>query len=356
MENNYIDTLEKLMKEKRKSDVSQQKKNIFYNNWLKLATHEGFNSTAELYFYTGFSFCGAEPLKQYILESAEPNKALEEFFNGGLYGKDAVVTFKAVTHLLALFLNSGNNPEIISKLIEKFSISCRTKENKPLGTAKKTLEKYFLEVLNFDANLIPLSALEIKPSSAEIFIELMNKFLSDFNNKKALKVKAWLENSAEENPPTEKPATRHSASNILSQVLKNVIEIEKQNAQFQNDNVKLQNLLSEKNNELQNCQQKICELEKNLESLKAEISQKDKTINEQKIDIADYVKIVEILQNEQDSKANAALHKISSKLKVEYQDFQDALNIPMSCELGENLKQQLKNIFKELARNGVKFS
>jgi hypothetical protein len=43
-------------------------------------------------------------------------------------------------------------------------------------------------------------------------------------------------------------------------------------------------------------------------------------------------------------------------LKIEYQDFQTALNIPITDDLGENFREQLKNIFKELERNGVKFN
>lgn len=375
MENECIGILEELVKVEKKSEASKEKKNIFCNNWLKLAKNEGFNSTVEYYFYKGLGFCGAEPLKQYISESVDSNKALEEFFNGNIYGKNAANTFRVVTHLLALFLNSGDNHEIISKLIEKISITGKNKENKSLGTANKTIEKYFLDALNPNAVLVPLSKLKIEPLTVEIFVNLMTGFISGFNSPNVSKVKAWLNNSTEENSPeiiespiipddtTKKPTPIISASNMLSQVLEKVLEIEKQNEQYKNeneqlknDNSKLQHLLIEERAKLQNSLQKIEELEKAADSLKAEISQKDETINKQAEDIADHIQTSEILKNEQAYQANVALQKISSKLKVEYQDFQDALNIPMSCDLGENFKQQLKNIFKELERNGVKFN
>lgn len=374
MENEYIRNLEELAKVKKKYDAPKEKRTLFYNNWLKLAKNDGFNSTSEYYFYECLAFCGAEPLKQYISESDDPNRALDEFFYGKKYSENNSKTFRILTHLLALFLNSGDNPEIVSKLIKKFSIGCKSKENKLLGDAKKTVEIYFLKVLNKNVNLMPLSALNIESSTAEKFVKIMTECILGSNSPNVSKVKAWLNNSTEENLPrvlespiipedtTEKPTPIISASTMLSQVLEKVLEIEKQNEQYKNENeqlkddkAKLQQLLIEERAKLQSSLQKIEELEKNLDSIKVEISQKDEIIIKQAEEIANRIQMEKFLSEEQDHQAIVALQKIASKLQVEYQDFKTALNTPMCDDLGENFRDQLKNIFKDLESCGVKF-
>ena len=164
MTSDSIEILEELIKIEKRSDASKEKQNSFYKNWLNVAKNQGLN-VAEPYFYRGFSFCGAKPLKQYISETPEPDKTLAEFFSGEWQNRDSSYKFRVVTHLLALFLNDGDKPEIISKLIEKFLKTCRNKENKYLGNASQTVRKYFMEALNEEAKLIPLSKLEIENST-----------------------------------------------------------------------------------------------------------------------------------------------------------------------------------------------
>ena len=49
------------------------------------------------------------------------------------------------------------------------------------------------------------------------------------------------------------------------------------------------------------------------------------------------------------------LIKSGQKLQIEYDDFMSAVDMPMSIELGENLRDQMKNIFKALEKLGIKF-
>ena len=362
MENEALTILENLIKIEKRSDASKEKQNFFYKNWLNVAKNQGLN-VAEPYFYRGFSFCGAKPLKQYISETPEPDKTLAEFFSGEWQNRDSSYKFRVVTHLLALFLNDGDKLEIISKLIEKFLKTCRNKENKPVGTATQTVKKYFLEELKFDSNIPPLSKLAINPPTLETFAKVMTVFTSDIKSQNVSKLKAWLNDSdkASKNFVEESPVSNSDTANVkpsvaISQVLKSVIELENKNAQYENEKLKLQHSLAEERAKLQDNLQKIDELEKNLDSLKNEISQKDEIINRQTTEIADLTKMEKILRNNQNFKADEMIQKISSKLQVEYQDFQTALNEPMYEDLGENFRQQLKNIFRELERIGVKFS
>ena len=205
----------------------------------------------------------------------------------------------------------------------------------------------------------------------------MASFIAEIESPNVAKVNAWLNESTsttkdfdevtskfeevssdfvEESPVSNSGTANVKPSVAISQVLKSVIELENKNAQYENEKLKLQQSLVDERAKLQNTLQKIDELEKNLDSLKNEISQKDEIINRQTTEIANLTQMEKILRNNQNFKADEMIQKISSKLQVEYQDFQTALNEPMYEDLGENFRQQLKNIFRELERIGVKFS
>lgn len=66
-------------------------------------------------------------------------------------------------------------------------------------------------------------------------------------------------------------------------------------------------------------------------------------------------KMVDALSGDRDKKATILANKIRSKLQIEYDDFMSAVDMPMSIELGENLRDQMKNIFKALEKLGIKF-
>ena len=384
MEKDCVAILDELVNLKKKSEASKEKKDKFCINWIRFTNLNGFNEQSEKYLYVGHAFCGAKPLKIYMDKSEDAEKLLNEFFNGKLYRKETGITFRIFTNLLALFLNDGNAPKILEKLIEKFPNACQNQEGLPLGTAPKTLEKYFFEELD-NVNLLPLSELNISKKSAGFFINLMEKFISDIETNETLKktnlqkVKLWLDdykiNNVDENETnieiktsvqdtrvqvnSEKDVVNTpipKASYLIDTALKEVINIENENIKFKDENKKLDQLLFEEREKLKTSQKQIEELNQKINTLKNEIDEKTKTIMNKDSEIADHIKMLEILKNEQSYQADVTIQKLSSKLKVEYQDFQDALNSAMSCELGENLKQQLKNIFEILERSGLKFN
>lgn len=49
----------------------------------------------------------------------------------------------------------------------------------------------------------------------------------------------------------------------------------------------------------------------------------------------------------------ATVARISRELKFEYQDFMGAEDSEMTVELGENMREQLKNIFRILEKEGI---
>ena len=47
------------------------------------------------------------------------------------------------------------------------------------------------------------------------------------------------------------------------------------------------------------------------------------------------------------------LHKISSDLRAEYEDFAASINDQMDVELGEIYREKLRHVFRILADNGI---
>ena len=88
--------------------------------------------------------------------------------------------------------------------------------------------------------------------------------------------------------------------------------------------------------------------------LRQNIAQKDSIIAEKDAEIAERIKVTEILSRDKNKQADEWMQRFASRIRVEYRDFVDALDVPMSCDLGENLKLQLQSIFDILEKGGMK--
>lgn len=113
---------------------------------------------------------------------------------------------------------------------------------------------------------------------------------------------------------------------------------------------------------LADLQDTIAELRKKLSAaegdifvLRQTVEQRDAIIAEKDAEIAERVKMAEVLSRDRNKQADESLQRRASKIRVEYRDFVDALDAPMSCDLGENLRLQLQSIFDILEKGGMKF-
>ena len=116
------------------------------------------------------------------------------------------------------------------------------------------------------------------------------------------------------------------------------------------------------NQQIADLQDTITELRKKLSAaegdifvLRQTVEQRDAVIAEKDAEIAERVKMAEVLSRDRSKQADESLQRLASKIRVEYRDFVDALAVPMSCDLGENLRLQLQSIFDILEKGGMKF-
>jgi septal ring factor EnvC (AmiA/AmiB activator) len=132
--------------------------------------------------------------------------------------------------------------------------------------------------------------------------------------------------------------------------LRNEIEIlqRKQEELLQQKEV-LSAKLNDANKLVDSLHARVYELERTSEELKSTIEK-----NKEEIDQRD--QMIEALSRDRSKQTYEQANRLASQLKVEYDDFKSAENSEMSTELGENMREQLKNIFDILAKSGITLS
>lgn len=95
-------------------------------------------------------------------------------------------------------------------------------------------------------------------------------------------------------------------------------------------------------------QARITELEGEVERLRDEVAQTHAKLEAQR-------ELANALDRDRAKQGDAALRRLTNKMRIEYEDYCDAEGLPMSVELGENMRLQLQNIFQILKDSGLKF-
>ena len=423
----YIETLDALMKakkEKKKKEPTIKEKEAFRSAWLSLVADTGLAGRAEQFLYEGFAFCGAEPFYAYLIQTEDQNATLATMFSGKYYGIDSNVSFRLVTHLLALMLNNNAPGNILAPIIKRLPGSCVNKDKKRLGTAEKTLEKYFLAELRPDAELCPLADIGTKPVFINEFVALVSSIMDGIENagstkgvvvKNIAKIRKWFadydisqsvnadtktdqvipeatknteekantisvaDNSQEGKVQTPRVVVAQPEEKVPSDMIAYLTEllgkaakvttVVKAESTQQRDKIDAltqalegeQNKLQGANQQISDLQDTITELRKKLSAaegdifaLRQAVAQRDAVIAERDAEIAERVKMAEVLSRDRNKQADELLQKLASKIRIEYRDFVDALDVPMSCDLGENLRLQLQSIFDILEKGGMK--
>ena len=409
MENDCIDTLEHLFeikREKKGKEPSKSERKQFCDIWVKLAVSEGYSERAEQYLYDGVSYCAAKPFKEYLARIENQEQGLQSFFAGKMYRTNTKTAFCLQTHLLALLLNDKKSVHLLPVVITNFSHTYFNKDKKRLGNIKSIMLKYFFEELNPKVHLVPLSEIDIKEQASIVdFISVVESTLEEIDpnglSQKRVanitKVKQWIDeyrqskgsqtvsplsinNSAEAVAPVVPMSTEPMTSgeppvdvaayliDLLNKADKAAVAVKSEYVQQKRKIDILTQELKEEQKKLQCTIHQIADQQMTIDELREELSaakgdililrqniaQKDSIIAEKDAEIAERIKVTEILSRDKNKQADEWLQRFASRIRVEYRDFVDALDVPMSCDLGDNLKLQLQSIFDILEKGGMK--
>lgn len=409
-----IEILQSLINNKKvnkKKKFSIEEKENFSKAWINLSIESNFNHSAEQFLYDGFGFCGVVPFYSYLLQKEDKEATLTALFNGNFYGKDSNVTFRLMSHLLALMLNDNSPQNMLSLVIRRFKGACVNKDQNRLKTAEKTMEKYFFSVLSPDATLCPLASIDVKSSLIKEFITLVSSIMAGIENsgdlkgnvvKNITKVREWFaayddtfqtpyepertaaaknknDATSKDNPQEttikDVPQEKISDDTILNFVglIKNLNKLAsaiKAENDLQKEKIKsltveletTKNKLTDANQEIakraliiRELQEKLFAANETISLLNQDVKNKEALIVKKDVEIADRIKMADVISRDRNKQAEESLQRLASKIKVEYLDFMDAQDIPMTCDLGENLRIQLQNVFKILEKGGMKF-
>lgn len=414
--NEYITSMETLLrrkKENNKKEPTLVEKSEFLKAWGCLAKEDGYAGRAEQFLYDGFSFCGAEPFYLFLKQATDQNDILKQMFSGKNYGKDSNVTFRLLTHLFALMLNDEAPSNLLAPVIKHFPSACQNKEGKRLGTAVKTLEKYLLNILSPAIVLHPLNEINLKPEMISSFLNVLSSLICELKQTGSLKktvvsniarIEKWAGGYLETNSGIDKyirsACEDHKDSNLASEehpaheqgdhalpdskikkavhmetlqeiliqaqtlavrILKENDEQEKRIMELESKNHNKDFKLAEVSKKLEvqeavisDLNKEKYELENQCRSLKHMLDEKENLLKEKDIEIAGRIKMSEALSRDRSRQADERLQRIASKIKIEYRDFMDALDAPMTVDLGENMRLQLISIFEILEKGGMK--
>ena len=413
---NYIEKLDELivLKKNKGHKITKKESEEFVSAWSELIAAEGyFSEKAEKYFYDGFIIAGAKPFVKWVLLSEDKFSALDSLFKGRFFGKDTNSTFRILVSTLAQLLKEKTEDRnLICPLIKRIPPSSKNKENKTIGDGHRVLLKYFISEID-DASILPvLSELDIKPvfiySFITVFDELLNRLDVNALSKKDVQIYAvinrWLHpevvegESLKQGPETEQTGCEGQNEDSLSQVqqeqspshknrkpydqlisilneaitlignlhnasnnserkyvaLQETVgslqrEVETLNTQLlaaRQRETTLEEQLADRSTQITSLNLKIKSLEETIQKMSSEIEEKDREISQRS-------QMIDALSRDRAKQSDEQLHRLASKLKVEYRDFRDAETLTMDCDLGENMREQLKNVFSILIKAGI---
>ena len=273
-----------------------------------------------------------------------------------------------------------------------------------MGTATKTLEKYFLNVLSPNAVLNPLNEMELNSEVIKSFLSVISALISELEQMDSIKepatsnilriekwAKEYLGKSGKEGIQSENNAegvtgTRladetkisstemkqeidvNSLDSILNQAKVLVSQLQQENdnqkkritelkAKEHDNSLKLREVskkLEDEKAAVAELRRQKCELESKCQAKQHEIENKDRMLSEKDAEIVERIRMSEVLSRDRSRQADESLQRIASKIRVEYRDFKDAVNTPMTVDLGENLRIQLQSVFEILEKGGMK--
>lgn len=403
--------LEELIKIPKKGDASKNKKQEYFDEMVSLLAEEGYSSNVEKYLMEGFSFCAVSPIIEFMKEkrSEDKNDIFDKIIKGKKFrSNEKGISFKISVNFLCQTIN--NYPEeykIIETLIRDIPHKVKTKEGKMSSEASKVIEKYFIGDLSKNAILPDFSVLSLNPISVIEFCKLFSIMLEDITAKNDVnlininKVKKWIsitpetkqatknlnENDATNTniksagTPEQTKKNKHLKSKELldfAELLKenesrieataaHITSLEKENKilnskvsnsysrieSLEKDGILLTERISRKNSEYEQLMAEKSKISIELSDLRCVLAEKESEIAKILAEIEKQNSVLSVFTADKQSAQNEQLNAIASKLKAEYLDFKDALNIEMTVDLGENLRHQINAIFKILAKNGI---
>ena len=407
------ETMNQLLANKDKYKASNKSRETFEKEWLSYVNENGVDETAIKYLFTGFEYRRFHPFTNYMKGRDDKAELVKMFFGSKEFYDNKPKSFRMALNLLGILIAEFHEEfELMAFAIRRLpDISCG-KDKKRYPDLGKIFGKFFIAELNSETKLPSMESLMLRPAMMEMFISLMNDGLDAFCALEGIKagekavadhLRGWLKSCAKdacekpsekaaENPrkvptdTTEKgekeekessetggaetgtPKTsafswKYSIKSLVSYIegLENTIkqmqikidltEEAKERGLREIDALKAQ--LTAKNADIVALNEKNSELNYTVSMKGKEIDRLQEVVASKEAEIADRIKLADILSKDKSKQSDAVLQRLSSELASYYEDFMGAQEMEITAELGEVLRDQLSDVYQILKKNGI---
>jgi len=149
-------------------------------------------------------------------------------------------------------------------------------------------------------------------------------------------------------------------SNELEKTKKDILELNKKYSVALIEKEQLNSSLNESEkklgymlNMLEEEARKNVELTNQIAGLQQEINEQKEAVALLNDEVNKRDAVISVYSSDKENSKSEQLNAIASKLKTEYRDFLDAEDMEMTADLGENMRLQLKSVFRILSKAGI---
>lgn len=374
---------------KGKREPSKADGQEFERLWLELAENSGINDTSISLLCKGFRFCAARPLFAYFKKNAVspiPYTTLGSY--PAIKANNTEIALRMYLSLLALEIIDPTSNEQIAWLVKRIPEIALNKEGKVSGNMNGYIRKLLVQEIAGKATKTTNVKTELSADEASRFAKLIVPILDDLAAKAKLTISEqsavedlteWASSFCEAGKNEESIAAKSSPAEArpseaagtpgapevtvdginTAQVVAFVQRQERRIELLRSANSSAsaevgrlkedKKLLREQNASIEERLEKARET---ITSQNARITELEELLGKTSADLAAHQELVDMLDQDKTRESDEAMTRVARKLKIEYQDYQDAVDMDMSVDLGENMRLQLGEVFRILKESG----
>lgn len=318
-----------------------------------------------------------------------------------------------MSFLVSYFNISKENTELTKIILLNVVDTSYNKEHKRLGDIGKTFKTSFVENMNESITLPNLYKMGFENYNYYCsLVELFNELISDLDNtittkatdkdkNSKYKLKEWIKNqqaiiSSKETSANERKELSESQNNNNTETsslankdispsdssslskpqeektfknlyAKQIYDLAVKIEDSEDEKKHIESELRKSRSELANIRNEIDDLkkkysnkctecvnkEKRIAELESKVSEMNARIKEMSEKIARQADTMGTIKDSQGRETSEKLNSIASSLKRFYDDFQSSVDMEMTIDLGENMRDMVEDIFKKLEKCGI---
>lgn len=375
----------------------------FIDAWVGCAKKNCVNDKLVKLLYDGFQFACGAPFYRYVFETRDRDAYEALFSSKHTKENERGIALMVAINLFALEIGGPileESPRIVAHAIPPLSIS---REGKTFGNLNRSIHRILVAPLarkrineNVTINERDASAIfSVLKDPLEEYAK--NPKRRSIENDAVIGLLAWLKKQANPSSSVQSDTEGKSIQSSESSQLQAEADEEMQSAdagpqantknssldigvvieflaQYRTEyellvqtndrlaksNCDLESRATEAESRLENARQKCDMLSKQLASYSdrcVTLQQEVTSLTEEKKSIKEELTATQemllALDRRDSRQVDESAKRLASELRVEYRDYVDAADLPMDADLGENMREQLKNIFAILSNNGI---